>query len=48
MFVYLLRGGGVRTGVHFLDRVENLIFRSAEYAVCAHVAVLARDRKTLS
>ncbi len=38
----------MRTCVHFLDRVESLIFRSAEYAVRAHVAVLARDRKILS
>jgi hypothetical protein len=48
MDVYLLKVGGVRTCVHFLNRVENPIFRSAEYAVRAHVAVLARDRKNLS
>jgi hypothetical protein len=37
---YLLKvGGGVRTCVYFLSRVENPIFRSAEYAVRAHVAV---------
>jgi hypothetical protein len=38
-------GGGVRTCVHFLSGVEGPILRSAEYAMRAHVIVLAQDRK---
>jgi hypothetical protein len=47
--VYLMKvvGGGVRTCVHFLSGVEGPIFRSAEYAMRAHVTVLAQDRKKL-
>jgi hypothetical protein len=47
MYIHLLCGGGVHVHI-FFGIVESPIFQSAEYAVRAHVPVLAWDRISLS